>query len=64
MLFPRPAGVTVTTITISSIFYDGMSESRKPDQGQLQMIHKAVYTFYSIGDGEPLPNAENRNTGT
>lgn len=64
MPFPPTAATTVPTsrITISYIFYNGMSESRTPDHGQLQMTHKAVYTFYSTGDGEALPNAEIRNT--
>lgn len=63
MLFPPTAAIRVptTTNTISYIFYNGMSESRKPDHGQLQMTHKAVYTFYSTGDGEALPNAEIMN---
>jgi hypothetical protein len=64
MLFPPPAAIIVTTtITISYIFYDGMSKIRKPEQGQLQITHKAVYTFYSIGS-HCQTQKENRNTAT
>ncbi|GAB1300144.1 Histidine-rich glycoprotein [Apodemus speciosus] len=52
---------TTTTITISYILYDGVSGSRKPDQRQLQRTRKVVYTFYSIGEGEPL---QMQKTGT
>lgn len=62
------AAITVTA-TISYIFSGGMSESRKPEprearHRQLQTTHKAVYTFYNIGEEEARLSAENGSTGT
>lgn len=63
MLILPIAAITVTT-TIASIFSGEISEIRKPDHGQLQTTHKAIYIFYSTGDMEGRQNAEDGNTGT
>lgn len=61
MLVPPTAAATVA---ISYLFSGGMSESRKPGRGQLQITHKAIHTFHSLGDREARQNVENGNAGT